>query len=245
MAKALSLEHIPVFGAHNIPKSNVNFTEGAIFLIDKPKSWSSFDAVKFVRSRIKVKKTGHAGTLDPMATGLLVLCSGKATKSISQIQEMPKTYVGDIIFGAATASYDAESEITEEADYNHITRDMIEKTLNEHFFGEIEQTPPMYSALKKDGKKLYELARKGIEVEREARKVIVHSYEILDYQAPKLTLAITCSKGTYIRSLAHDLGIALDSKGHLAGLERTGIGIFSLDDALTPHQLGDILEGNG
>lgn len=245
MAKALSLEQIPVFGTHNIPKSEDDFAEGAIFLINKPKSWSSFDAVKFVRSRIKVKKTGHAGTLDPMATGLLVLCAGKATKSIAQIQEMPKTYTATIELGAATASYDAESEITGRADYSHITKAMIENTLNGRFFGEIEQIPPMYSALKKDGKKLYELARKGIEVEREPRRVVIHSYEILDYQAPQLTLAVTCSKGTYIRSLAHDLGIALGSKAYLSGLERTRIGAYSLDYALTPHQLGDILEDNG
>ena len=245
MAKAIPLNQIPVFGRYNLPPSDSDFSAGAIFLIDKPNDWTSFDVVKFLRSRIKVKKTGHAGTLDPMATGLLVLCSGKATKSISQIQEMPKTYEAEITFGAATSTYDAESEVTETAGYEHITSEKIEEVLQKHFTGEIEQVPPMFSALKKEGKKLYELARKGVEVEREARKVTIHKSELIGYEPPVLQLRIACSKGTYIRSLAHDLGNLLDSKAHLSALERTAIGNFMNTDALSPHELGDWLEKHG
>ncbi|MEX0609027.1 MAG: tRNA pseudouridine(55) synthase TruB [Balneolaceae bacterium] len=245
MAKVLPLDQIPVFDKENLPAQEADFNSGAIFLLNKPKDWSSFDVVKFVRSRIKVKKVGHAGTLDPMATGLLVLCSGKATKSISQIQEMPKTYVGEITFGAATASYDAETDFTETADYAHITKEHIQTKLDELFSGEIDQTPPMYSALKFGGKKLYELARQGKEVERLPRTVTIFESEIIRYEPPRLHIRIKCSKGTYIRSIAHDLGIALDSRGHLSALERTHIGSFSSEKALTPHELGDKLESDG
>lgn len=245
MAKALPLGQIPVYSKKDLPLPDADFTGGAIFLVDKPKDWSSFDVVKFLRSRIGVKKTGHAGTLDPMATGLLVLCSGKATKSISQIQEMPKTYVAEITFGAATSTYDAESEATETATYDHISRECIEEVLEKDFTGEIEQIPPMFSALKQQGKKLYELARKGIEVEREARKVTIFEMTVLAYEAPVLHIRIECSKGTYIRSIAHDLGILLKSKAHLSALERSAIGNFLNSDALTPHELGDHLEQHG
>ena len=245
MAKALPLSQIPVFDKNHLPAFDSDFSEGAIFLINKPKGWSSFDVVKFIRSRIKVKKTGHAGTLDPMATGLLILCCGRATKSISQLQEMPKIYHAEITFGSATASYDAESEVTETAPFQHITMDIIKDALEKHFHGDIEQIPPMYSALKKDGKKLYELARKGIEIEREARKVTIFDSEITSFDAPVLGVNIHCSKGTYIRSLAHDLGNILNSKAHLSGLERTAIGSFLSKDALSPHEFGDFLEKDG
>lgn len=245
MAKVLPLDQIPVFGKNNLPGKATDYNAGAIFLLDKPKDWSSFDVVKFLRSRIKVKKVGHAGTLDPMATGLLILCSGKATKSISMIQEMPKTYVGEVTFGAQTASYDAESEITETADYSHITKKDIQQVLDEQFSGEIEQVPPMYSALKYGGKKLYELARQGKEVERLARSVTIHESEILNFEPPKLQIKIKCSKGTYIRSIAHDLGIILNSRAHLSALERTLTGDFSVENALTPHEMGDVLESHG
>ena len=245
MAKVIPLSQISVYSKRNLPLADTNYAAGAIFLIDKPKGWTSFDVVKFLRSRIKVKKTGHAGTLDPMATGLLVVCSGKATKSISQIQEMPKTYIAEITFGAATSTYDAESDFIETAEYDHITLDQIQKVLNDHFSGEIEQVPPMYSALKKNGKKLYELARKGIEVERESRKVTIHEIEVMEFELPILKLRIHCSKGTYIRSVAHDLGNLLNSKAHLSALIRSTIGVFHNEDALTPHELGDRLEQNG
>lgn len=245
MAKALPLSQIPVFDKNHLPTPDSDFSEAAIFLINKPKGWTSFDVVKFIRSRINVKKTGHAGTLDPMATGLLVLCCGRATKSISQIQEMSKVYRAEITFGASTASYDAETEVTEKASYDHITLNNIEDAMASHFSGEIDQVPPMYSALKKDGKKLYELARKGVEVEREPREVTIYDYEILAFKAPILEIKIHCSKGTYMRSLAHDLGNILDSKAHLSALERSAIGTFQSEQALSPHEFGDLVEKDG
>ncbi|SMO39654.1 tRNA pseudouridine(55) synthase TruB [Gracilimonas mengyeensis] len=242
MARALPLDEIPVYGKHNLPDKDTDLTKGAIFLIDKPLEWSSFDVVKFLRKRIRVKKTGHAGTLDPLATGMLILCCGKATKSISMIQDLPKTYVGEITFGKATTTYDAEGEVNEEAGWEHITPEKIEQVLDEEFTGTVEQIPPMYSALKYGGKKLYELARKGEEVVRLPRQVTFHNHEIIKYDPPVLTLKIVCSKGTYIRSLARDLGEALDSKGFLSGLERTSIGHFLVEDALHPHEMADQLK---
>ena len=245
MAKPLPLETIPVFSKENPPSPDVDYSTGAILLVNKEKDWTSFDAVKYIRGRVKTKKVGHAGTLDPMATGLLILCTGRATKSISQIQEMPKTYVGEVTFGGSTPSYDADSEIDEEAPVDHITKDKIQEILNEQFSGEIQQVPPMYSALKRDGKKLYELARRGKTVELEPRPVTIHEAQIIEYNPPKLLLSVTCSKGTYIRSIAHDLGIALDSRAHLSSLERTQIGSYSSANAYTPHEIDELLRPNG
>lgn len=236
------MDEIPVFGKNNLPDKDTNLSDGAIFLIDKPLEWSSFDVVKFLRKRIRVKKVGHAGTLDPLATGMLILCCGKATKSISMIQDLPKVYTGEITFGKATTTYDAEGEVTEEADWDHITKEKIVDVLEKEFTGTVEQIPPMYSALKYGGKKLYELARKGEEVVRLPRQVTFHEHEILNFELPRLTLRIKCSKGTYIRSLARDLGEALGSKAYLSGLERTAIGDFLGEDALTPHEMGDQLK---
>ncbi|MDZ7806986.1 MAG: tRNA pseudouridine(55) synthase TruB [Gracilimonas sp.] len=242
MAIALPLESIPVFGKHNLPDKDTDLIDGAIFLIDKPLEWSSFDVVKFLRKRIRVKKTGHAGTLDPLATGLLILCCGKATKSISMIQDLPKTYLAEITFGKSTTTYDSEGEVDEEAGSEHITRDLILGKLESEFKGTVNQVPPMYSALKYGGKKLYELARKGETVERAPRQVTFHEFDILGFESSKLTLKVICSKGTYIRSLAKDLGEALDSKAYLSKLERTAIGHYLVDDALTPHEMGDRLK---
>lgn len=245
MAKPLPLETIPVFSKENPPLRDFDFNIGAILLVNKEKTWTSFDAVKFIRSRVKTKKVGHAGTLDPMATGLLILCTGKATKSISQIQDMSKTYVGEITFGGSTPSYDADSAVDEEAEYDNITIEQIEEVLKNQFSGDIQQVPPMYSALKRDGKKLYELARRGKTIELEPRHVTIHNYQIIEYKAPKLILSITCSKGTYIRSIAHDLGLALDSRAHLSALERTQIGEYSSAKAYTPHEIDDLLKEDG
>lgn len=242
MAKALPLVDIPVFGKHNLPNKETDLTAGAIFLIDKPLEWSSFDVVKFLRKRIRVKKTGHAGTLDPLATGLLILCCGKATKSISMIQDLPKTYLSEITFGKSTTTYDAEGDIDEEAGYEHIEEKLITEVLESEFKGTVDQVPPMYSALKYGGKKLYELARKGETVERPPRQITFHDFEILDFESPKLTIKVSCSKGTYIRSLARDLGEALNSKAYLSKLKRTAIGHYLVDDALTPHEMGDRLK---
>lgn len=242
MALALPLNEIPVFGKNNLPDKETDFQSGAIFLINKPLEWSSFDVVKFLRKRIRVKKVGHAGTLDPLATGLLILCAGKATKSISLIQDLPKTYQGEITFGAATTTYDSEGEINERADFDHITKDQLLAVLEEEFTGPIEQIPPMYSALKYGGKKLYELARKGQEVKRLPRSITIHENSLVSFELPKAELEIKCSKGTYIRSFAKDLGEALHSKAYLSALERTAIGHYLVEDALTPHEMGDRLK---
>jgi len=245
MAKPLPLDTIPVFSKENPLTVEYDYNLGSILLVNKEKNWTSFDAVKFIRSRVKTKKVGHAGTLDPMATGLLILCTGKATKSISQLQDMSKTYVGEITFGGSTPSYDADSEVDEEAPFEHITINDIEELLKNQFSGEIQQIPPMYSALKRDGKKLYELARRGETIELEPRSVTIHNYQIIEYNAPKLIISITCSKGTYIRSIAHDLGIALDSRAHLSALVRTQIGEYSSANAYTPHEIDELLNQNG
>lgn len=245
MAKPIDIAELPVFGAHNPPSPEFDYQQGAILLVNKPQSWTSFDAVKYLRGRVKCKKVGHAGTLDPMATGLLVICTGKATKSIEQIQNQRKAYRAEITFGKSTPSYDAESEADGEAAFDHITLAQIKEKIENDFSGEIQQIPPMYSALKRGGKKLYELARRGKEVELHPRPVTIYESSIHSYNAPVLDLDIVCSKGTYIRSIAHDLGKALDSLGHLTALERTFIGNFSNSDALTPHQYNEILNSDG
>lgn len=245
MAKAPDLASLPVFGSKNPPQPGFDFQTGAILLVNKPQGWTSFDVVKYLRGRVKCKKVGHAGTLDPMATGLLILCTGKATKTIDQIQGQEKAYVAEITFGGRTASYDAESKIEETAAFDHITKEKIQEVINSNFSGDIMQIPPMYSALKRDGKKLYELARRGKEIELEARPITIYESRILRYEAPKLQIEITCSKGTYIRSIAHDLGKALESLGYLSALERTMIGKFSNDIALTPHEYDELLRSNG
>ncbi len=224
----------PVFTKDNFLKDFLNEQPDAgILLVHKPVDWTSFDVVKYTRSRINRKKVGHAGTLDPMAEGLLVLCFGKATKTIDQIQSQEKEYVARIQFGSSTLSYDAETDIDEQAPYDHVDRQSIESCLHEKFHGDIAQVPPMYSALKRDGKKLYELARKGKTIEREARQITIYSTDIHSYEEGVLEMKVTCSKGTYIRSLAHDLGEALGTKAHLSGLIRTKIGTFSTTDAIT------------
>lgn len=241
MAKALPLEQIPVYNAENLPSPEVDFSTAAIILVNKEKSWSSFDVVKYVRGRLKTKKVGHAGTLDPMATGLLILCSGRATKSISQLQEMRKTYVAEITFGASTPSYDAESDTDDTAPSSHITLELIQEVLQKEFSGEIQQVPPMYSALKRDGKRLYELARRGETIELQPRPVTISNHSIISFKDNKLKIEIECSKGTYIRSIAHDLGKALNSLGYLSALERTKIGDFTSKNALSTQQINDLL----
>lgn len=241
MASApVPISRITVCDRNHPPQSDADYSDGAIFLIDKPTDWSSFDVVKFMRSRIRVKKTGHAGTLDPLATGLLVLCAGKATKSISLIQDYPKRYVADVRFGASTPSQDAATKPDAEAAYDHITLSKIKEVLATRFTGKIMQTPPMYSALWKDGKRLYTYARKGEVVEREPREVEIFSAGVVSYTGNRIVLDVTCSKGTYIRTLAHDLGIALGSLAHLDGLRRTGIGPFTVDNALTIEQVREV-----
>lgn len=207
---------------------------GAVILMDKPEKWSSFDVVKFVRNRIKVKKVGHAGTLDPLATGLLICCCGKATKTISQFQEMKKVYEAVISFGSSTPSFDRGTEEDHFADWEHIRKQDIIDVLQDQFTGTILQKPPVYSALRKNGKRLYKYARKGEKVEIESRPVTVFGIEMIRYHMPEITIKVICGKGTYIRSVAHDLGLALNSRAHLSALRRTKTGVYDVKYAYTP-----------
>lgn len=237
MAKMpIPISDLPVINTNSpFPNDPELFTSGAIILMDKPMGWSSFDLVKFVRNRIPPKKVGHAGTLDPMATGLLILCSGKATKSISQIQAMEKRYVATIRFGASTPSFDAATEIDETADWNHINHSMIEQTLKSEFTGNISQVPPIYSAIQMKGERLYKIARRGGNVEIKPRDVTLYEINVLNLSMPDVVLDIRCGKGTYIRSLAHDLGISLGSRAHMTELRRSETGGYSVDDSFTPE----------
>jgi len=208
-------------------------------LIDKPLTWSSFQAVNKVRwvirkaFDIKKIKVGHAGTLDPLATGLLVICTGKFTKRLSEFQGQIKEYTGEITLGGTTPSYDLESEVTEMFPTDHITEELIHET-TQQFIGDIQQMPPVFSALKKDGKRLYEYARNKKEVVITPRQVNISEFEITKIDLPKVEFRVVCSKGTYIRSLAYDFGKAIQSGGHLSKLRRTKIGNFSTENAICP-----------
>ena len=213
---------------------------GKILLIDKPLKWSSFQAVNKLKYILKRKydlpkkfKIGHSGTLDPLATGLLIICTGKFTKSITEIQAQAKEYTGTIVLGATTPSYDLETEIDATFPTEHITDTLILE-ITKQFIGEIDQKPPVFSAIKKDGKRLYEHARAGEEVEIQSRKTTIHEFEITRIQLPEVDFRVTCSKGTYIRSLAFDFGLALQSGGHLSALRRTKIGDYSVENGVTP-----------
>ena len=211
--------------------------EGEVILVDKPLTWSSFQAVNKLKYLLKNKfdlpkkfKIGHAGTLDPLATGLLIVCTGKKTKTISEIQAQRKEYTGTIVVGATTPSYDLETEIDQYFDIDHITDELIYETTKQ-FTGEIDQKPPVFSAIKKEGVRLYELARAGEMVEIESRKTTMYLFEITRIALPEIDFRISCSKGTYIRSIAYDFGKALQSGGHLSALRRTKIGDFDVDKA--------------
>ena len=215
---------------------------GSIILIDKPLTWSSFQAVNKLKYILKRKfdlpkkfKIGHAGTLDPLASGLLIICTGKFTKKITEIQAQAKEYTGTIQLGATTPSYDLETEINAHFPTEHLTEHLIFETTLQ-FIGEIDQKPPVFSAIKKDGKRLYEHARAGEEVEIQARKTTIYEFEITRIQLPEVDFRVTCSKGTYIRSLAFDFGLALESGGHLSALRRTKIGDYSVNNAVTPSE---------
>jgi tRNA pseudouridine55 synthase len=220
-------------------KTAEDFKTGQILLIDKPLTWSSFQAVNKVRwvirkaFDIKKIKVGHAGTLDPLATGLLVICTGKFTKRLSEFQGQIKEYTGEITLGGTTPSYDLESEVNETFPTAHITEEQIHETTKK-FIGDIEQYPPVFSALKKDGKRLYEYARNNEEVVITPRNISISEFEITKIDLPRVAFRVVCSKGTYIRSLAFDFGKALQSGGHLSKLRRTKIGNFSADKAICP-----------
>ncbi len=207
--------------------------EGYVWLIDKPQGWTSFDVVNKIRHVTRLKKVGHAGTLDPLATGLLILCGGKMTKQIDQIQGQEKEYICTVKLGVTTASYDAEQPEENIQPVDHITAVAVAQALVA-FRGDIEQVPPIFSAVKVDGKRAYKSAREGKSIEMPPRKVTISELELVRYEGPeKVELRIVCSKGTYIRSLARDLGDALGVGGYLSSLRRTRIGAYQVTDALT------------
>lgn len=230
----------------NCDIDSIDFLQGSVMLIDKEKDWTSFDAVNKLRWAIrnsygiKKVKVGHAGTLDPMATGLLIICSGKMTKSIEQYQGQTKKYTGTICLGATTPSYDAESEIDERFSLDGITEEQVLREANK-FVGKINQTPPIFSALKTNGVRNYKLARRGEIVEVKARPVEIYKFEITEINLPKVSFIVECSKGTYIRSLAFDLGRALNNGGYLTSLRREAIGDFEVGKALNAEALADTI----
>ena len=206
------------------------YEEGQMLLIDKPLRWTSFDVVRKIRGLIKIKKVGHAGTLDPLATGLLIVCTGRYTKKINEYMAQEKEYTGTITLGAVTPTFDLESEPQHPRPYQHFTESAI-KNASAAFQGPILQLPPIHSAIKQDGKPVYKLARKGVEVVLEPRKVTIHAFEITAIDLPSVHFKVVCSTGTYIRSLANDFGEALGCGVYLSSLCRTRIGGFLLKDA--------------
>ncbi len=219
-------ERIPIDPAIQLP-----FLEGRVLLIDKPLHWTSFDVVRKMRSIIQVKKIGHAGTLDPLATGLLIVCTGKFTKKINEYMAQEKEYTGSITLGAVTPTYDLESLPVQPKDYSLLTDDMLHKA-TEQFIGDIQQLPPIYSAIKKDGVALYELARRGVDVELKPRSIQIKSFEITSIELPVVHFKVICGTGTYIRSLANDYGAALGCGGYLSSLCRTRIGAIKIEEAV-------------
>ncbi|WP_040280468.1 tRNA pseudouridine(55) synthase TruB [Psychroserpens damuponensis] len=217
-----------------------DFQAGQVLLIDKPLTWTSFQAVNKLRweirqaYNIKKIKVGHAGTLDPLATGLLIICTGKMTKQINTFQGQDKEYTGTFVLGSTTPSYDLESEIDQRFPTEHISEENIHNA-TQSFIGEIDQFPPVFSALKKDGKRLYEYARAGEEVEIKSRQVRISTFEITKIDGLNIDFRVVCSKGTYIRSLAHDFGKALNSGAHLSVLRRTKIGDYDVANAVSPE----------
>lgn len=225
----------------------MDFLTGEVLYIDKPLRWSSFDAVKRIRGTLlrrlglRKMKVGHAGTLDPLATGVMVVCTGKATKRIDELQAGVKEYVATIGLGATTPSFDLETEIDAHYPTEHITRELVEKTLQQ-FTGTIEQVPPAFSACKIDGRRAYKMARKGHEVKLKAKLLVIDEIELLEYNQDSITLRIVCSKGTYIRALARDIGAALGSGGHLTALRRTRVGDVTIDRCMSVEEAVKLLE---
>ncbi len=225
---------------------SADYISGALLLVDKPQGWTSFDVVNKVRGLIRHKysikkiKVGHSGTLDPMATGLLLLCTGNWTKELHHLTGLDKKYVGQITLGIETDSYDAEGKVVGTMEVPSLTEDQIKNHL-ENFIGDFEQYPPAFSAIKKDGKPLYELARAGKEVKTEARKVKVYSIQLLFYKAPTVEIMVHCGSGFYVRSLAHDLGEKIGCGAHLSGLIRTHVGEYELKDAFNMEEIRSAL----
>jgi len=228
----------------NTTSSNFDFQKGEVLIFNKPLDWTSFNLVTKIRNhlcrqmKIKKLKVGHAGTLDPKATGLMIVCTGKATKKIEELQAEVKEYIATLKLGATTPSFDLETEEDRQFDTGHIDKELVKNALK-NFIGTIEQVPPVFSAVKVNGKRAYELARKGEEVELRAKKLVIDSIEIINFSMPELKLRIVCSKGTYIRALARDIGTALNSGAYLTALERTRIGNYHLSEA---YEIDDFIE---
>ena len=225
------IERIPIDPAMQQP-----YADGKVLLINKPLHWTSFDVVRKLRSLIQIKKIGHAGTLDPLATGLLIVCTGKFTKKINEYMAQEKEYTGSITLGAVTPTYDLESEPEQQKDFSFVTNNILQQA-TQKFIGDIQQLPPIYSAIKKDGVALYELARRGVEVELKPRSINIKSFEITEVTLPEVHFKVICSTGTYIRSLANDYGAALGCGAYLSSLCRTRIGDFKIEDAEPPEFL--------
>ena len=225
----------------------MNFKEGEVLYFDKPLTWTSFAVVNKIRYHlcrklgVKKLKVGHAGTLDPLATGVLLLCTGKATKRIEELQGQTKEYEAEIMLGATTPSYDMEHPVNATFPHEHITREMVEGILPQ-FTGNISQRPPLFSACKVDGKRAYDLARKGSDMQLEPKQIRIDSIELLEYELPKIKIRVTCGKGTYIRSLARDIGEALQSGAYLTALTRTRIGEYRIENCITPEAFPEWLE---
>ena len=219
------------------------FEQGQVLLIDKPLEWTSFDVVRKLRPMVRTKKVGHAGTLDPLATGLLILCTGKFTKRINDYMAQEKEYTGTIVLGASTPTYDLESEPQPVRDPAYLSSLIVQDAIDREFTGEILQTPPIHSAIKVNGKRVYELARKGKEVKLDPRPVVVSAFEITRFELPEADIRVVCSTGTYIRSLANDLGLVLGCGGYLSALRRTRIGEFRVGDAMTMEMAREYIEG--
>ena len=224
--------------------SREDFENGQVLLINKPLRWTSFDVIGFVRKVIRIKKVGHAGTLDPLATGLLIVCTGKFTKRINEFMGQEKEYTGTFTLGATTPTYDLESEPENFRPFDHITREMLEDAAAA-FTGVIQQVPPAHSAIKQGGKRVYELARRGEEVKIEPRTVTIRTFSIEAIELPFVHFRVICSTGTYIRSLAFDMGEKLGCGAHLSSLCRTRIGESLLANALTPEELASQLQIEG
>jgi len=223
-------------------KPQNEFEAGKVLLIDKPLKWTSFDVIRRIRSMIRIKKVGHAGTLDPLASGLLIVCTGKFTKKINEYMAREKEYTGNFTLGATTPTYDLESEPVPAGSWEHLTETDLKNAL-QPFLGEILQVPPAHSAIKKDGKRVYELARAGQEVKLDPRKITIKEFEITQVEMPVVSFRVVCSTGTYIRSLAHDYGQALGCGAYLSKLVRTRIGEFSLDQVQSMEQFEDYAKG--
>ena len=226
----------------------LNPIQGEVFYLDKPLSWTSFDVVKRIRGKlhhrlgIKKLKVGHAGTLDPLATGVLIVCTGKMTKQIDELQAHVKEYVAEIALGATTPSFDLETEIDATYPTAHITRPMVEQVLQQKFVGSIQQVPPAFSACKVDGHRAYKMARKGKAVELKAKELVIDEIELLAYEPERITVRVVCSKGTYIRALARDIGEALGSGAHLTALRRTRVGGVRVEDCLSVPDMLSLLD---